>query len=672
MVTGGISLFKRSFSQDRGLPPPAVLRATRVVDGLFALKGKRFKTASLKPSTADVGSFLGNMIFTGRTFMDQGPLNTIMGLFSSLSFLSGFWAYKSGDIELKEASDCQDKVGVVTAGLKKLEGITRTLFGAAFVSSFLSGLYLNIKSLSPEGKIPSLPSLVNRMVTYAGVAGEGIEMISLGAIGISSLVRLSEAAHVGMKLNREESSLEEKAEFLQKTFTFDVRKWLSQKKQLLNFQKQLEHTALKTLAKALKKESKKEERVGTQEAYDLYTKLFKDPVFAEEYRGRLLKVLKLSEKEMKEFSLLALFGLFEEVNKREMKKGKKRLRLLNDSTMRSIQKIKSMGMIERLGVKAPESVQRMAQAELLCVSRQVNRDLLVTMGSLLATFSMAGLGIAICSLSMLSLMGLSMAPPLWLVLLFIGMTVLLDITPLKNALYSGLPVRNDYLLLAIQALVVVTSFSMGIGIAVALHQAASALIKPALIAGSTLALSSFSLYRLRKREGEWRKENPTIEEVNELMQFIDEGEVPKELSSLFKKLPKEDRTAVGVELEKSSFVIDAYRKGLGSVFLQTLQEGEDLARYERGIKKAVKTFWREYQERQTENNYRNAIDAQRVFDLVRERRVQEAAKLLQSISSQARDRIVSCVQKVFKREESVKNLRRAIQRVLEERKKYKI
>lgn len=254
-----------------------------------------------------------------------------------------------------------------------------------------------------------------------------------------------------------------------------------------------------------------------------------------------------------------------------------------------------------------------------------------------------------------------------------------------NGWGSGMPGRYDKLYIVILALMIVTILGVAIGSTLAFGLPVLPLIFTAVFAVVGLGLCGIAFDEVHYKEKKWIWEHPDLNlfytKLEQSLSYDDEF-LDEKVTSLFKKLPKTDRCSIRKKyMEMSgnlSFKTDKYRKldttyDFGGQYFseqtnpRALNDEKEHLLLLRGMKKTLNFYWEKWAIEKTEESKRDALEIQALFEAVSKKNSEAIkAATINMADKSYYSRLKEDLWYVVKREESKKDLMRAIQNVTQE------
>ncbi len=648
------------------------------------------KSLTLRP----IQSALGTFSQLGRLSMMDTAAAQSMGSSTGMNLIGGALDMGSASRDKMRAERRGDDKERVVSLVNQIEGAIRAVAGLGYCFFRTAKIYCFSNSLPAE---MSAGHLSGRIANYSGLVGDvgfGVSFVLGSAL---SAYRFYETHKFVDSFKKSSAVLDHQGfEFLTKKLTVNssakLKKirasWdqlptpVDKVQAMRSFKKKLAESALTALSEKGLRVLGKE--LSASEARVYFSKCFKDlelrVPLQNQYRAAYAASLGLNLEECQDFTLLELVGFFAQETQRAARKEAKMIRRTSSACTEMVQKAAKRGLFERLSAEG--LVKKNATQEYQKIAAKIDETCLAKQKAQLWTIGMSIMGLAMSVIGILSVIGVCAFPPaliLVLSLLFVALIVFVDLSGLRAALKEGPVGKWDKLYLVFISVVLALSFATTIGLVVALHLLVIELIKASAIFIAGLGLNLYTFICLKRREKTWKESHPDLDQFKEKLSCSPQGFLTEEIRSLFKKLPKEDRLKIRAVYKTLPFQTGRYkeiyeRHGFGVFFLESaFDQKSEMELFERGVKKAARQAWREFQEDKTEIKLGRALKIEAFLETMKSgTQIEIVEEFDQLLRDQAIDFLIQeNISYVFKREESQAQLLRAVEIVLEQKRKIK-
>lgn len=651
----------------------------------FEARGAVKSGITVRPIQSGLGiiSSLGTL-----SMVDNSLGKEALGLPTGMNMISGGLDWRSASKRQNRAEQIGDDKEVSVEKVGKLEGAIRAIAG------FAAEVFCSSQIRCRTGQLSSGVSVGSLAAKVASCSG----FIESAAFGISSSLDAGISAYRFYETYRFRSSFEaaeERSDLEGLTCLVDNLRMDSsaQLKTIRagweNLQDVKEKEAAMAAFKAdLEKQAfdalsgkglyiTTEKQLSPSEARERFLQYFQDlkrlPSFERKLKESYAASMKLTPEECSDFSLAALVGFFTAEGKRELRQEAKMIRCTSSCVVEAVQRAAFRGLQERL--RGSDLVVQGAKKEYEVLSNTVKETMAANQTANRVKIAEALVGSAICLISILSLCGLCAAPPLFLSLLLVVFTIVVNRGAIAKALKEGPVGKYDRLYLLLISAMLIISFATGLGLYLSLHLVGVELLKVIAIGVVEILMTAYAFYALNKREKAWKEAHPDLEQFRGKITDLPQGPLTEEVEELFNRLPKEDQLAVKTIYQDLPFQSERYRYidqsySFGSYFLeQNFESVKEIDLFQRGVEKSLESCWSAYQENQTQAQLEIAFKVQALFEAISRRDKVLSMKALDQLYQHAEffSQMIDNVGYEFKKKESVGQLLKVIESIQSQR-----
>jgi hypothetical protein len=516
-------------------------------------------------SCPDVGA---DISYTVRQFaniwVDSHAFSTV-GITTGFNSVQGAIAAKKAYDRVKNAWKVGDLWGTSEGALDCLRGITQSAGGMAYAGLRPLSIIADLKHIDTSS-INAATSL-GKSTFMLGTLGNiffGFFYLFLGACTGVNIFKTATFKH---QLNKSKD-LKEAMQFLSKKLHVDPGKTYQKLSKHKDMQQDLEKAAVECVSDWMRSfvDDAKLLKAAGMTFFGSYNdrKAFVKKFFAEIEKGNptnkkeFLEKLGFNEKDHKEvfeaaknWNLFELVGLKQTLNKTQMRKELKIARATSGECVKWIKTAEQSKLFERL-TSSDKKINAAAQQEMQGILEKIKTSISSNLfiNSIYFVSSVVGVVATILMFFFTGGIGAIVVAALFLI---VCVTMMLgDGYGLFLGLQDGEPGKYDKKLVVVNTVVCVISIAVVIAL-MATGVASLVLGFVSLgIALAWLASNGVTFVKLDKKEKKYFTEHPTLENFFELLQqAADENDYNK-VSIVFKKLSKNDRTALKGILEENT------------------------------------------------------------------------------------------------------------------------
>lgn len=359
--------------------------------------------------------------------------------------------------------------------------------------------------------------------------------------------------------------------------------------------------------------------------------------------------------------------------------------IFGSACLEKVKKAAMRGLEARCADSTPENVRNNARLERAQLLDEVDSKYAETQKSNMRSIALAVVVIAIGVFTLAGFLasgpiGPSVLLGLWI--LYELTCLYLDIKQLDNA-FDGRPGRYDKSFIKTRAFWIAVGLSISIAACIVLS-GGTALLAASIILGVSMLIAYYVAHRrLDAQEKQWKEDHPSLDNLKQRLSLMDqESPIDAHLRAQFKKLSKRERiliTDAAAQLPSYRYMGWDLARHFGDNFqfgrscLEAYLNGEPFAESEidylrRAVKKTAKFFWTQWwYSNQQEYFKEQALKLEELLANIQTASQAKCAyKKIELCSDMTlQNTLYANIQRVFKREESVGSLYRAVSTVKE-------
>jgi hypothetical protein len=640
-------------------------------------------------STEDV---IANISYFIRTLLPDSVPSESVGITTGENIFQGSWAAYKALERFKQAREVSDDGGVYEGMFDVFRGVNQSVGGANYLAYRVLNVIAQIKRLDTSAQATSA---IGKATFFLGSIGNvffGIFYMMLGIWGgyqwikdwqFSAKLHAHEADAFDFLVRK--ASNDPLARLQQLQTEWDQLPPEKKADRIGNFKRGMQERALAKLTDLFCSWQKdnRSSQITPEQAKEAFKVLFSQLEGALVEKGIDRLFWSKLGRESRDLSLLELIGFLLQEEERARRHEAKFSRVVNAESVQTIKKAAERGLKERLG-DTDSFVCSAAQKELAELKGRVVQENRKNQWIHAATVGIAALGIAASVLACFSLPPVGAGVLVGITLLLAGVMMVTDSYAMIQGWNSGKqPGRYDKTYVLVVSAVIVGALAVSVGLTFGFGLPVTPLILAGVIAVLALGMSGTTYYFLSKKEKKWKEEHLDLSAFQECLRGCAQDEVNSEVANLFKKLPKTDRQAIRAKYRELSPQLRFRQQKLqlldqngdfGAAYLQQLISGQPVEdatfqQLNRAVKKTVKVFWEQAAVTRSEIDRMRALKMQGLLERIRQKDLQAISQHLAQIrgDASAYEQLKNDLWFVIKRDESLQDLKRAVDEVLNDR-----